>query len=364
MRSHLRLLPAMLTVLGCGTENPGTGTQLPADVARVFQAQCASCHSTPPQYGAPMPLTTWADTQRSATSDASRRVWQLVGQRVHDATRPMPPTRLNANDLAVIDRWVGQGAPGCEGASCGAVNAAPTTSSPTLSCAETHRFVAHAPGSTGPFRVQGAAGNLNKCFAFRSPFNGTTQAVGFAAAVDSARVLHHMILFATDRPQRDGAVFDCDGNMPRDARFVTGWAPGNQGSVLPADVGLLLPAPTPGSSSRCTTGSTTPAPADDASGISMCTTDTPRRHVRRGAHAGQPRHRDPAALDLTPRCRAVHARASPSPCTSSAPRRTCTAWALAAHGDPPRRRRRARRMLLDVPSYSFDSQVTSPSTWW
>ncbi len=360
MRSLGRLAPALCAVLGCGSESPAPGPQLPADVARVFQSQCASCHSTPPRYGAPMPLASWADTQRGAISDPSRRVWQMVGQRVHDATRPMPPTRLNAEDLAVIDRWVGAGAPGCTGGACGSVTAAPSTNSPTLACAETHRFVAHAAGATTPFRVNGAAGNLNKCFAFRSPFNGNTQATGFAATVDSARVLHHLILFATDRPLQDGAVFDCDGNMPQDARFLSGWAPGNQGSVMPADVGMELPGPTGWFILQVHYWNTAPEAADDASGIRLCTTDTPRPHVAAVHTLG--------SLDIAipPRSTSTEVRGE------CAPRATEPVHILGATAHMHRLGLSQRteilrggdvgraEMMLDVPAYSFDNQVTTP----
>ncbi len=360
MRIAIRLVPALCAVLGCGTENPAPGPQLPADVARVFQTQCASCHSTPPRFGAPMPLTSYADTQRNAPSDASRRVWQLVGQRVNDPTSPMPPTRLNATDLAVIDRWVAAGGPSCTGADCGSVNAAPPSNSPTLACEETHRFVAHAPGGTGAYRVPGSAGNLNKCFAFRSPFNGTTQATGFAAHIDSSRVLHHLILFATDRPQQEGAVFDCDGNMPQDARFLSGWAPGNQGTFLPSDVGMELPGPSGWFILQVHYWSTTPEAADDASGIRLCTTATPRRNVAAVHTLG--------SLDIAipPRSTSTEVRGECVP-RSTEPvhiinvtphmhrRGLGQRTEILRGGDVAR-----TEMMLDVQNYSFDSQVSTP----
>lgn len=358
MNLDRRLAFAAVSFLGCSSEPATEATSLPPDVARVIQAQCAPCHTSPPRYGAPMPLTSYADTQRASLSDPARPMWRLMGERVHDVARPMPPTRLNAEDLGVIDRWVAAGAPGCSGSSCGSVSAAPPPASPPLPCTESHEFTAHAAGGTAAFRVPGSSGNLNKCFAFRSPFNGTTQATAFAARVDNSRVLHHLILFGTDTPQRDGEVFDCDGNMPRDARFLAGWAPGNQGSVMPDDVGVELPGSSGWFILQVHYWSTTPEAGDDRSGIRLCTTDTPRPHVAAVHMLG--------SLDIAipPRSQATEVRGD------CVPRATEPVHILGATAHMHRLGRSLRTevlraggatdMMLDVPSYSFDSQVSTP----
>lgn len=357
---RIQLSTLLLALASCSSEPAATAPSLPADVARVVQSQCAPCHTAPPRFGAPMPLTGFADMQRAAGSDPSRRVWQLVGERVRDSSRPMPPSRLNAEDLAVIDRWVGAGAPGCEGSACGTVS--PTTSpvSPPLPCEPSHQFTAHAAASTGAYRVPGSAGNLNKCFAFRSPFNGTTQATAFGARIDDSRVLHHLILFATDTPQRDGEVFDCDGRMPRDARFLAGWAPGNQGSVLPDQVGMELPGSSGWFILQVHYWNTTPEVADDTSGIRLCTTDTPRPQVAAVHTLG--------SLDIAipPRSQGTEVRGE------CAPRATGPVHILGATAHMHRLGRSLRaeilrggdgaraETMLDVPSYSFDNQVSTP----
>ncbi len=299
-----------LVAVSCGdaTDAPTTPAgALPADVARVLQSNCASCHAAAPRFGAPMPLVTYADTQRAAPSAPSRKVWELMGERVHDVARPMPPTRLGAADTAVIDAWVAARAPACTGAACGTVNPAPDNQTPTLPCTPSHTFSAHAPGATARYTVPGASGNTNRCYAFRSPFAATTQATAFGPRIDNASVLHHMILFSTETPQQEGAVFDCDGNMPRDARFVAGWAPGNRGTVMPADVGVVLPGAESWFILQVHYWNLQPAAADDASGISLCTTTELRPKRAAVATLG--------TLDIA------------IPSTSSATARTCTGWA-------------------------------------
>lgn len=353
-----------LVAVSCGdaTDAPTTPAgALPADVARVLQSNCASCHAAAPRFGAPMPLVTYADTQRAAPSAPSRKVWELMGERVHDVARPMPPTRLGAADTAVIDAWVAARAPACTGAACGTVNPAPDNQTPTLPCTPSHTFSAHAPGATARYTVPGASGNTNRCYAFRSPFAATTQATAFGPRIDNASVLHHMILFSTETPQQEGAVFDCDGNMPRDARFVAGWAPGNRGTVMPADVGVVLPGAESWFILQVHYWNLQPAAADDASGISLCTTTELRPKRAAVATLG--------TLDI-----AIPARANAHAVTGRCTPVLTEPVHIIGNGPHMHRmgtslrtevirggRAEDRRMLVDVPSFSFDAQVNYPS---
>src|SRR5213076_1757944 len=62
------------------------------------------------------PLVTYADTQGPARSDPSKRVWQLMGQRINSTTRSMPPGRsLPSGDLDTLNRWIAAGAPAATG---------------------------------------------------------------------------------------------------------------------------------------------------------------------------------------------------------------------------------------------------------
>ncbi len=370
-RHGLAQLLVALAAAGCGSEPAATvdtttsGLSLPTDVARVLQTRCVTCHSATPMYGAPMALTSYAATQAMAVSAPARPVWRLMGERVHDPVRPMPATRLPDDELAVIDRWVAAGAPGCSGSSCGTVTTDPALTSPSsrLPCAPASRavFVSHAAGSTDRFRVAGASGNTNKCFAFRSSFRAGQQATAFAARVDQSRVLHHLILFGTDAQPGAGDVFDCDGNMPRDARFIAGWAPGNEGSVLPQDVGLELPDSTGWFILQVHYWNTTPDAADDASGMEMCITDTPR------AHAASVHTLGSLNLALPPRTQGIEVVGGCTP-DSTEPVHILGSTAhmhrlgVAMRTEVFRGGDTARmEPLMDVPSYSFDSQVSHPS---
>lgn len=349
---------------GCGDEaitNPAAqNLAYPADVARVIEESCASCHAATPQFGAPMSLMTWADTQRPAVTDPARRVWELMGERVHDVARPMPPTRLDAPAMAVIDAWVRARAPGCAGAACAQVRPVDGNTVP-LPCTPSHAFAAHARGAQGPYVVGASAGNRNVCFAFRSPFTAATQATAFGPRVNNASVLHHMILFATDTAQTEGAVFDCDGNMPRDARFVAGWAPGSRGTIAPADVGIELPGPSSWFILQVHYWNLQPHEAPDASGIQLCTTTELRPHTAAVSTLGSlnisipPRATDHAVIG-----RCTPAATEPIHVIGSGPhmhRNGASLRTEVLRGGSEA----AREMMVDVPSFSFDAQRNYPS---
>ncbi len=260
-----------------GTAGP-SANGLPCDVDAVLQANCRTCHTDPPQYGAPMPLVTYADTQAPAKSDPSKRVADLMNVRIHDPTAPMPPTGILASDsLQVLDDWLGAGTPkSSETCNSGSGGGGPAVGPDALSCKPTQTFVAHASGG-GKYHVPSDAGNLYECFTFKSPWNGTTQGTAWAPIIGDARVLHHWILYRTATAQTDGGVGPC--SMPTDATFVAGWAPGGTNFELPKNVGLELAGPDDSLILQVhyhnIDGYTD---ANDSSGVALCTTDTPREH--------------------------------------------------------------------------------------
>jgi gluconolactonase len=81
-----------------------------ADVEPILRASCQTCHSSPPQNQAPMPLVTYADTQ--AASRSGRPVFEVMGRRIDDALSPMPPAgALDAASRRILRAWAATGAP-------------------------------------------------------------------------------------------------------------------------------------------------------------------------------------------------------------------------------------------------------------
>lgn len=88
-----------------GTVAPG-GSALPCDVDAVLAKNCRQCHSSPPSFGAPMPLLTLADLRGEAKSGGGKKVFERVGVRIHDDAAPMPQApnpRLSPADTATLD---------------------------------------------------------------------------------------------------------------------------------------------------------------------------------------------------------------------------------------------------------------------
>jgi len=261
--------------------------ELPCGVQAVIRRNCLGCHLDPPILGAPMPLTSYEATHSPARSVPSSQVFELMRIRINSEVEPMPPAPaiLPDADREILNAWIDSGAPPRPaGESCGGVDGGTTDGGggvldgvgpEHLPCTPSHTFTAHAGGSDAPFAVPADAGNLYQCFTFASPFGAGAQATAWAPIIDDDRVVHHWILYRTETPQTDGAVGPC--NMPADAEFLMGWAPGGQNAVLPADVGLELPAPDGWLILQVhywnvagITGSM------DSSGVAMCTTNTPR----------------------------------------------------------------------------------------
>ena len=273
--------PATSSAATAGTGGSSGPSGIPCDVDAVLADNCRACHSSPPRYGAPMSLMTHADLMAPSPSDPSLRVVDVIPTRLDDPVKPMPPSgELPAADRQLLMDWLAAGAPAHTGPECGTKPPEDVPVGPdALDCEVTHRFEAHASNSTEPFHVpEMGAGNLYQCFTFKSPFNGTTQGTAWAPIIDDERVLHHWILYRTKTPQPDGGVMLC--NMPQDATFVAGWAPGGLNFVMPEDVGLELGGPDDYFILQVHYHNVVQyADALDKSGVAFCSTETPRTNL-------------------------------------------------------------------------------------
>jgi len=176
-----------------------------------------------------MSLASYQDLMAPAPSDASKRVFQLVGTRVHDTKKPMPPQgSLTAAQLAGIDAWVAAGAPPAADATCAAAapsagSAAPAQKWPT-NCDATYILRAHGSGGDNTPYVVPAGQELHPKITMQAPWGSQAlQAIAFRSITDNPKVLHHWILYG---PKRE---------------FLVGWAPGKEEiSTTAADVGMNL----------------------------------------------------------------------------------------------------------------------------
>jgi hypothetical protein len=96
-----------------GGADTGIASGLPCEVDAILAQRCRSCHSDPP-IGAPMSLVTHDDLLAPSNVDASMTNAERVLARMTDSMLPMPPapgSPVPADEIAVIEAWIGAGAP-------------------------------------------------------------------------------------------------------------------------------------------------------------------------------------------------------------------------------------------------------------
>ena len=258
---------------------PSSG--LPCEVRDALAAACGDCHSAAPSFGAPMPLASYADLQVPAPTDPTRKVYDVVAERLVAEVKPMPPDGdMSEDQRTVLLDWIAAGAPEAPDADCDEPEDGEDVDPvgpDALPCDPELVIRAHAPGSDQPFvvPVEGAE-DLYQCFAFKSPFTEPTQAIAWAPIIDDERVIHHWILYRSKQPQTDGAVFPCDLSLQLQADFVAGWAPGGGNVMMPPSVGLELGGPDDFYIMQVHYhNSAHYADAVDASGVAFCVPDQP-----------------------------------------------------------------------------------------
>jgi len=275
----------------------------------VLQNKCRTCHGNPVNFGAPMPLVTYADTQGAAVTNPSAKVWQQMNTRV---TRgDMPPANfpaLTTDERAALMRWFDSGAP--SGAACtgggtggagGSGGSAGTGGSggsggldlDYLNSVSGEQYLpcqgnikgemrAHTQGSTAKFSVPLGTVDNYVCFTFKSPFASNEIATAFANNIDNSHVIHHWILYGMGSGTDGGIVSGVGCQVVSiSGSFITGWAPGGSNGVYPPDLAMKLGYPyytlqvhynNPNNGGV--------AGATDASGPSFCTeTDTGKRQL-------------------------------------------------------------------------------------
>lgn len=356
-------------VAGCqgATAEPET---VPQAVADVIARSCIDCHAASPVSGAPMSLATYDAFHTAAITQPSRLVYELVGTRIHDSARPMPPTTpLSTEDLATLDAWIASGAPSGPGPAL--IEPGASTVGPEhLPCDVTHEFRAHADGDLDtPFHLEpgaGNAGNQTLCFVYASPFTETEQGTAFAPIIDDDRVVHHWIIFASSTLPAGvevGDVYDCGvQGMPTGATFLTGWAPGGENTVLPESLGRQVPGPGEYVLLQVHYWNVRGlADVFDTSGVAMCSTQTPRTYEIGTATLGSldiaipPRANDHEVVGTcTP------AITAPVTVVGSGPHMHQRGVSLRT--EVLRQGREDRiEMLVDVPRWDFESQTSYPA---
>ncbi len=231
---------------------PGSDTSIPpneavpCDVEEVITPACGTCHGSTPKFGAPMPLVTHADFLKAAPSDPSKKVWEVVKERINlpaDSVGRMPQkpnAPLNATQLATMNAWLSSSLatrtgdcvkPGPDG---GTTDTAPPTDggSTTLKCTPDI-----AVRGKSKWSMPKDTRDVYTCYGFDYPSAMKKHIVGIAPKIDNPKIVHHVLLMQ-HTSSVSGTPTPCsEGSIAR-YRMLYGWAPGVGSYEMPAAAGL------------------------------------------------------------------------------------------------------------------------------
>jgi hypothetical protein len=282
---------------GATTTTPNSADGVPCNVAQAVSNNCTQCHSAVPKFGATMPLMKLADFHAVSPSDANRKVFQTIPERINsqDSGKLMPPTSsmaLSDADHQALDAWTSGGAiassdvcaiteTSIDGETAAIPTANPTTgistspiefNDPNMEC---FKFLAHAQGSKDePYSVS-TQPDLLVSFNFMAPWGTEMRYVrAMKAIIDEERVVHHWLLYRTMRAGTDGEVVSSTGVHP-DGSLMHGWAPGGDDLYFREDLAQEMPGDV-AYTLEFHYNNATGGPLPDASGIEVCvTTEAP-----------------------------------------------------------------------------------------
>jgi len=284
---------------GSAGATPATASSVPCDVAAIIGTHCTGCHQNPTKVGAPMPLLTLADFHAAAVSDASRKVFEVIPERLDpvDPTKRMPQPPLPALsdvDKSTLRAWLSVGAPASSDQCAIAVTELPGSTEAPLGMATTggahtepiayddpdmkcYKFLTHARGDMNAPYVQGV-GEQYLNFSFAPPWTGTVYLRATKLANDpNSRVIHHWLLFKQSAPVTDGAIAVGTGAHPS-GTLVHAWGPGATPLYYDPDVGIAL-EDTVGYLLEAHLNNSTGGPGEDHSGAELCVTPHEPEHV-------------------------------------------------------------------------------------
>jgi len=181
-----------------------------------------------------MPLATWDDLQAPAKTDSTKKVFQLVGTRIHDDARPMPQPpnpRLNSQDTQTLDRWIGRSAP--QGNVTCASQDAGADGPMTAGCTPDVNLVAQTPWQMPLIN------DIYTCYGVDVPVTGSRQIITIRPRVDNKSIVHHIVLYQAPNSV-SGTPAPCQAFGMATWPFVYAWAPGVGDFELPQEAGFPM----------------------------------------------------------------------------------------------------------------------------
>lgn len=216
---------------------------IPCDVAEVLSKHCAKCHGAEPV--TPLSLVTRAQFAARSARDNTQTVAQRVKLRIHDAENTMPPRssqdKLSEAELATLDAWLDQGAPrraqGCRVTAPEAPTVEIDRSEAEL-VTELRANNVKRGNAAAPFALP-ANKEQYECFTFDIPWKDVAHGLAFEAIIDNPAVVHHWSLSSIEADVPVGSRTGMCG-YAKGRLSLAAWAPGDEPTVLPKDVGVRM----------------------------------------------------------------------------------------------------------------------------
>jgi hypothetical protein len=198
-----------------------------------------------------MPLITHDQLTAPSQAVVGSSIAERVKARIHDASKPMPPaarTPLSADELAVLDAYLAQGAPRSS-----EVCSAPEGGSngedfgqwlpPDSDCEVMLELRAHGgqtEDDTTPFEAP-SGGDHYEIFYFRPTWTEKMHVIRIDPIIDNGAVLHHWLLYMEDGNGTGFGTHKSDlGLQSSSSQLLSGWAPGNKQIALGKEVGMQV----------------------------------------------------------------------------------------------------------------------------
>lgn len=254
-----------------------TGTPLPCDVSEAL-TRCRDCHSSPTRFGAPMSLVTYEDLVRDTPSTPGVSTLVRALERMKSSDRPMPPVpreRASFAEYGPLDAWLERGFPPGDPAAKCAPATSPDGGAVTPTC---EPDLPLRPAS--PYSLAEGTEDVYVCYGVEVPAPaGKRQVTGIVPRVDDTAVVHHIVVFEADKPEST-KPHKCKDIFPIDWKAIYAWAPGAPPYMLPEEAGFPMAegAPTHLVVQVHYSNLKHEAGHVDATGVDLCTTETPRKY--------------------------------------------------------------------------------------
>jgi uncharacterized membrane protein len=240
------------------------------DIEPIIRNRCQTCHTNPPNFGAPVPFLTYEDVIRPTAG--GQPYHELMAYRIVAPSNAMPPPtqpQLTQPEISAIQAWSRAGAPeGQRVSNDGGVDAGPTDSGPGIPWMNGGSSMIDDPNqrwldiyvrepNTTPAQPYNIAEADTQYICWSYPIGTPIGADEYAVFIEpilwnDTRHLHHMMLYQ-DRsgtiPQAQGIMgpYECPafptaGNTSEYAEYMGGWFPGLLPYNLPDGVGIRVGA--------------------------------------------------------------------------------------------------------------------------